>query len=31
MYEDLYMIVVAIDKSGLLKELGMLAVGIPAD
>jgi len=29
--EDLYMVVVAIDKNGLFKELGMFAVGIPSD
>lgn len=31
MYEDLYIVVVGIDKNGLFKELGMMAVGIPAD
>ena len=30
-YEDLHMVVTAIEKDGLFKELGMLAVGIPAD
>ena len=31
MYEDLYIVIIGIDKSGLFKKMGVLAMGIPAD